>query len=57
MKQNAIWDQVKDQMIQSLTEVKDLDTEVIVVPFQDDVFEEKRVTLETLLACPNGDLG
>ena len=45
MKQNAIWDQVKDQMIQSLTEVKDLDTEVIVVPFQDDVFEEKRVTV------------
>ena len=45
MKQNDIWDQVKDQMIQSLTEVKDLDTEVIVVPFQDDVFEEKRVTV------------
>lgn len=45
MKQNDIWDAVKDQMIQSLTEVKDEDTEVIVIPFQDDVYEEQRVTV------------
>lgn len=45
MKTNGIWDQVKDQMVESLTEVKDLDTEVIVVPFQDDVYEERRVTV------------
>ena len=43
MKQNEIWDQVKEQLVESLTEVKDQDTEVIVVPFQDDVFEERRV--------------
>ena len=45
MKQNGIWDQVKEQMVASLTEVKDLDTEVIVIPFQDDVYEERRVTV------------
>ena len=45
MKQNDIWDAVKEQMIQSLTEVKDEDTEVIVIPFQDDVYEEQRVTV------------
>lgn len=43
MKNNQIWDQVKEQLVESLTEVKDQDTEVIVVPFQDDVFEERRV--------------
>ena len=45
MKDNGIWEQVKDQMVESLTEVKDLDTEVIVIPFQDDVYEERRVTV------------
>lgn len=45
MKQNGIWDEVKGQLIESLTEIKDRDTEVIVVPFQDDVFEERRVTV------------
>ena len=45
MKNNQIWDQVKEQLVESLTEVKDQDTEVIVVPFQDDVFEERRVTV------------
>ena len=45
MKQNGIWEEVKGQLIESLSEVKDLDTEVIVVPFQDDVFEERRVTV------------
>lgn len=45
MKTEGIWDQVKEQMVASLTEVKDLDTEVIVIPFQDDVYEERRVTV------------
>ena len=45
MKDNGIWETVKEQMIQGLTEVKDEDTEVIVIPFQDDVFPELRVTV------------
>ena len=43
MRDNGIWEQVKDQMITSLREVRDKDTEVIVIPFQDDTYPEQRV--------------
>lgn len=43
MKQNGIWDQVKEQLSESISEIQDKTTEVIVIPFQDDVYEEKRV--------------
>ena len=45
MKQNDIWEQVRGQLIESIEDVQDLDTEVIVIPFQDDAFEERRVRL------------
>lgn len=45
MIKNGIWDEVKEQLIEGVTEVKDLDTEVIVIPFQDDVYPERRVTV------------
>lgn len=43
MRDNGIWEQVKEQMITSLQEVRDKDTEVIVIPFQDDTYPEQRV--------------
>ncbi len=43
MRDNGIWEQVKEQMITSLREVKDKDTEVIVIPFQDDIYPEQRI--------------
>ena len=43
MKDNGIWNQVKEQLSASVTEIQDKSTEVIVVPFQDDVYPEKRI--------------
>ena len=45
MVQNGIWEQVRNQLIESIEDIQDLDTEVIVIPFQDDVFAERRVQL------------
>ncbi len=43
MKDNGIWNQVKEQLSVSISEIQDKSTEVIIVPFQDDVYEEKRI--------------
>lgn len=43
MQNNGIWEPVKELLIESLDELDNADTEVIIVPFQDDVFEERRI--------------
>ena len=42
MKQNNIWDQVKVLLKKNISEIPDKSTEVIVIPYQDDVFQERR---------------
>ena len=42
MEYNGIWSDVKVLLKKSLAEIRDQDTEVIIIPFQDDVFETKR---------------
>jgi hypothetical protein len=42
MKENGIWGQVKDLLLKNIYDTPDKSTEVIIIPFQDDVFPEKR---------------
>lgn len=42
MEYNGIWSDVKVLLKKSLAEIRDQDTEVIIIPFQDDVFEPQR---------------
>ncbi len=42
MRDNGIWEQVKEHLSASVIDVQDKSTELIVVPFQDDVYPEKR---------------
>lgn len=50
MKQNGIWDQVKEQLSESISQIQDKTTEVIVIPFQDDVYAEKRIVVGDAVA-------
>lgn len=45
MEHNGIWSDVKVLLKNSLAEIRDQDTEVIIIPFQDDVFEPKRARI------------
>lgn len=45
MEYNGIWSDVKVLLKKSLAEIRDQDTEVIIIPFQDDVFEPKRARI------------
>jgi len=42
MKKNGIWEQVKELLKKNVSGIQDKSTEVIVVPYQDDVFPEMR---------------
>jgi hypothetical protein len=42
MKDNGIWDQVKVLLKKNVSEIPDKSTDVIIIPYQDDVYPEKR---------------